>query len=264
MQDQLNNLFLKNQNVLSEIPKVSTITMLLQNEKPINIAALIQNIRNDLFCDDNLSIKQDIGKFRNCCILTLKNEINTKRKTSIKVFSNGSIHVTGATEVNDTVIMIQNTINTATIELINITNVNVQMMNVIFKCKWSICLISFFEYLNLHKKDGESVIFDKSHHSAINFKMDMSEMSGNTIGRKKTKRVTALIFKTGTIIIGGATEFSQIGCVFHRLLDCFNMCDKSMFSEKVSNEVKIPKKRGRKRKVHEIEANDNLFDVLFP
>lgn len=259
IQEKLDILFSENQNDLYEKPKVSTITLLLQNENPININALVQNVKDNLFCDDNLSIKQEIGKFRNCCILTLRNPFNIKRKTSIKVFSNGAIHVTGATDIDDTVIDIQNTINTATMEMLIIQNVTVQMMNVIFKYKWYICLITLFEFITLRKKDGESVIFDKSHHSAINFKIEMVDASS-----KKKKRTTALIFKTGTIIIGGATSFDQIEAVFNRLLELFNTCDQSIFSERAShNEVRIPKKRGRKRKVQEIESNDNLFDILF-
>lgn len=173
----------------------------------------------------------------------------------VKVFSTGTFQITGAKNFKSA--SIASTEASRIVRSLSCSDTDeatpvpkptfvVQMINGSFRIENHICLEQLYTELSDNKRIF-SMTYEKSDHPAINLKLI------DSIG----KPVTALIFRTGSVIITGASNFDSLHVM---LIDVMALLDSSCSCQyAVAAVVKAPpKKRGRKRKAE----SDMFYDSV--
>jgi TATA-box binding protein (TBP) (component of TFIID and TFIIIB) len=124
----------------------------------------------------------DTKSFYNSVTLTF---IGPKRR-SVKIFKNGTFHVTGGTSLSNTLDLVLTIISALQLD-INITDFKINMINTCVKIPIYLdmpSLLRVFPYAH----------YDKERHAAMKVKIQCEQSSRST---------TVLIFRTGNILITG-------------------------------------------------------------
>lgn len=135
---------------------------------------------------------------------------NTYSKKSIKLFPNGSVHVTGCSDLDDATLVIKQIC--ALIKMIfddqeyNIDTYRVVMINSNFVMKYTLNLSSVIQVM---KETGHKVSFNPETYSAVKI---------------KTEKATISIFCSGSIIITGAQSLNDIIETYKELLTLLPSC----------------------------------------
>lgn len=248
----------KQVNFVHIYPKPLNISNIVVSTKiNINIASSFDNFKeysekHPMGEDIHLS-KKSLG--RSCIIYKwnqkYENEKIKSKNISVKVFKNGSLHITGVTFPDEAVIisecirdyikLYENTILCSESpeeeeDEEKIHSYNLIMIQSTFDLGVTINLPKLLELWNI--EDTFAITNDK--HSAIQIKYQKNKTS-------------TFIFSTGKILITGCKNSTQLQSAHKNVCDFFeNNFDKEMYHKK-EDLVKIPKKRGRKSKM-ELDA----------
>ena len=168
--------------------RISTITMNAKYSREIDY-----NLFKDKFRPvDNWKLSEKNGKsFYNCVVVMTSDQYTNK---NVKIFPNGSIHVTGCCDLMDTVRMAKKIT-----KLINdimgydgeipTESIVTRLINTNFSCN---SVINLHRTYNKFKEAGFEVDFDSDRYSAV--KVKFTPVEGD-------RKVTVSIFSTGKILV---------------------------------------------------------------
>lgn len=252
-------------NIASQIPaQVSTITISIKIDKEFNLRNIISQFENSTIQDfiyevtgNRKSIEISNKKQFNNSIIFKCNNIPTEEnghileKQAVKVFCNGSLHITGVKDIKDALYLSE--VFTTMIELIyggdgvsgmfKIVGYEIQLMNFYFRLPGMVDgkVLKLIDVLNYLRKNTEyAVSYNNERHAGI-------------IIRSPT--FSLLIFDTGNVIICSIKETSQLiearEFIHHKL---FVLPEKFKMDKEC-----IPKKRHKK---NDIEFDYSKYLVL--
>lgn len=249
-----------NYELVSQPLQINTITIHMKTcIKQIDIVQLYNVLKTD---SKNFNYTRTIGlctqiknskkQFSNCIIFNCKDEGKT---IALKAFTNGGFHITGTHNLvhafriahkHARFIIHVLQLNSERKELIE--SIKIHMINSSFKISKTIDLEELTKNLieNQVNKNVYSVTFEKNDHPAVNIKI---------LNNEKTSKATALIFRTGSIILTGVVSLVDLTHYYSIINDilsslCFVL--KDHLNAENHNE---PKKRGRKTK----EQNETFY-----
>ena len=170
-------------------------------------------------------------KFFNQLTLTYKDEYSTK---SVKIFPNGSVHVTGGSDLLNCRLILKQ-INFIFENLLGqkvsfITH-DIVMINTNFSLNYHVNLHAVFNAFS--SDELFQITFEPDRYSAVKIKFKPSE---------EMKKVTASIFGTGKIIITGARNLKEIAFAY------------DIINQKINNTPSI-----KVKKTTEIEVFDTVL-----
>lgn len=242
-----------------------TTTMRPTNKSVIDMVQVANSV-SQLGNDFNIRVKQDKlkgkdkaktnKKFLNCIIFENNDSSNN---IVTKLFSNGSMHITGSKNVVDAFQNGYKLYQFLKLQAADTLTISVQMINATYSIGIGINVAELFQYiLTMHTSNTQIIPkLNKHNHPALIIAYhDTKEVS---------KKITVLIFTTGKIIITGAQKAHDI----HNTFDVItNIIDKAIAEKPhIRNDafLKLPKvageqkKRGRKRKADTAAFYDNLI-----
>lgn len=189
-----------------------------------------------------------------------------RKNISAKVFGNGSIHITGVTSPSEAILVSDYLcryfyaspilkdkvkVDPNENECPKTTEVNICMIQSNFDTGVQISLPEAYalwmKETNDKEKEKTRVVFNTEKHHALHIKFLSVSPS-----------LSAIIFSTGKVLITGARKPGQLSHAYHKICSFFDNSptSSSIISPRVVL-VKIPKKRGRKRKAeHSLDYND--------
>jgi TATA-box binding protein (TBP) (component of TFIID and TFIIIB) len=238
---------------------VSNMTLFFESYQPIDIELLdetiIINIENS-FKNENISFDEiklsgtrntKSSSFRNARILTIK--LNKESSRCCLIFKNGGIQIKGLRSATEG-LTLSNVVFQAIHGSKNIKthNIDVHLINSRFALKDThIDLDLLHQYLI---RDNRIATLNRERHSAVNL----------TINYRNEKNITALFFRKGNVIITGASTPLHLLSAYAFVADFLSKhtdCVQPGFNEQ---KIKVPKRRGRKRK-SEIEEKYEHLDI---
>jgi len=184
---------------------------------------------------------------------------NHQKNISAKVFGNGSIHITGVTMPYEA-ILISDFLSKFFSKLIDKNENNKPEAKTL---DFTICMIQSNFSIGRHirlaesyqiwqdkgyeNKFGASALFDYEKHRVLHLKFT-------------DEKTSVLIFSTGKILITGARSPEHLHNSYDKTCTFFdqNIDDITFIKEIDVNDIKIPKKRGRKRKIDQISAYETI------
>jgi TATA-box binding protein (TBP) (component of TFIID and TFIIIB) len=207
-------------NIASQVPaQISTITISIKIDNEFNLARITSDFENSTIQDfiyaitgNKQSIEISNKKQFNNSIIFKCNNIPTDTdgyildKQAVKVFCNGSLHITGVKDIKDALYLAE--VFTTMIELVyggdgvsnmfNIVGFEIQLMNFYFKLPGMVDgkvlrLVDVLKYLRKNTK--YAISYNNERHAGI-------------IIRSPT--FSLLIFDTGNVIICSIKETSQL------------------------------------------------------
>lgn len=219
----------------------------------INIASIVlvfdtkkDLIKQALGNDAIFEIKVSKKHFLNCVIFHYNPTSAKKNNKAIKLFSNGSLHITGAKSGVDTKHIMEVIVRVVSLLLDKQVDVvdssfNVQMINSNFSVQKAIDLLALQALL---KSKYNVVAFTKDKYPGLKFK------SGTDEGKSK---VTTIVFVTGNIIITGSKNSLAINDAYQFITTTLeqNLSQVELVGYQNAKKRKAgepPKKRGRKKK----------------
>lgn len=174
----------------------------------------------------------------------LSYHLNSTKKTkggvvTVKVFSNGSFHTTGsktqkdACKAVDRIGTFLNWITKQEIYTPGDYNIDVQLINTNFNLGAHIHIALLENYL---QKQNLSYIYDKENHPGLRM--------------KTANGITAILFKTGSVILTGAKKLSEVMDAYKYILSLLDVCITTIQNTDVPTVpvVAEKKRRGRKKK----------------
>ena len=178
---------------------VSTITLCGRLDGEVKIADVLEYLRsNDV---EGLDLPPDSPKTR---AKTFFNQITVKAgTTSIKLFSNGAIHVTGAKSLIHFIDVMGLVCRALAVTTPDdpapiLETASISMINAIFSASRTLPLRVLRQAL---EDAGHSASYDPDAYPGINAKINTSESNGT---------ITVMIFTTGNVIISGAKTPAHI------------------------------------------------------
>lgn len=237
----------KQHNFLHIQPTPLNISNIVVSTKlNINITSNFEHFKEycelNPMCENIHLSKKSLGK--SCVIFkwnqTYENNKLKNKNISVKIFKNGSLHITGITVPDEAVIItecfgnyIQKYKNTSDDEDdLSILSYNLIMIQSTFDIGVTIDLPKLHEIWNV----DESYTINNDKHSAIQIK-------------NKKDKTSIFIFSTGKILITGCKNSEQLQTAYTSVCCFFEKNINEGFYEKKQDIVKIPKKRGRKSKM---------------
>jgi TATA-box binding protein (TBP) (component of TFIID and TFIIIB) len=160
----------------------------------------------------------------------------------IKAFSTGNFQITGSKNFTSATIAVSEAMRlivglTGCTASTSNPTFKIQMINGSFKLGKHMRLEQLYnELMNDNNAGLHSLTYEKNDHPAINLKRIFNG-----------KPVTLLIFRTGSVIVTGAHSFISMLTAMKWVMEMFGRFTCCMYIPVVV--VKVPKKRGRKRKV---------------
>ena len=248
MNTTITSLYDTNFMLLQDEPFISTMTMLFTISTNINLETVVNKLEALYDCPLKLKTSKTTKSFLNCVFLSY--DTQQKHKATIKLFRNGSIHITGCkrcAEANDIALLICNRLLTSDAYIVKWT---IQLINVIVRLVSPLDIRKSFQLLQNKIKDRTDIhcVYDKDHHPGLNFKIDRPILLPN---KKSSKTITAMVFKSGTVIMSGIKKVDELE---HASKIIFDLIEEELDSIKSDTptaplEPVTPKKRGRKRKI---------------
>lgn len=256
-------------NIASSALMVSTMTILFKTTCNHDKSRIFPSIMIDLPYGEGdyqgvLLRKKKEGKlsFLNCIIFEVTK--NTHKKVVVKLFSNGSLHCTGAKTVEDAkkgadVIceLYQKQVDMLSernrLKHFNIVDFDIQMINSNFSIDTPLNLDATKDILN--QKYSMDATLNREHHPGIIIKYRDPQLS---------KPVSIIVFISGSIIITGAKCAKDLTATYQHITNILdsNMEDIRLKTPYVNkkNQPKGIKKRGRKKK-NELQEFYNDFKL---
>ncbi len=211
---------------------------------------------------DGATFEIKVGKknFLNCIIFKYNPNNRLKNNKAIKLFSNGSLHITGAKSGDDAKDIIDKVTRVLTCILAAKTPIihkeqsfDVQMINTNFSVDRAINLTALQSVL---KSKYNTTAFTKDKYPGLKFKSTSSE---------NKKKFTTIVFVTGNIIITGARCADAIYDAYEFITNVVenNLGEVELVGYQNAKKRKAgepPKKRGRKKKcvTEEFYSNINI------
>ena len=138
-----------------------------------------------------------------------------KSRKSVKLFPNGSIHVSGCGDMMDCeriLLQINCVISYIIKKKVVASDFNVHMINSNFSVNKFVNLYKVFDEFGRY---GHDATFNPDRYSAVKIKMDVSGVPGSSAGR----RTTVSIFSSGKIIVTGGKTLSEVIFAYKTILD---------------------------------------------
>lgn len=202
--------------------KISTMTLQFQTSKFDEI--------DDVFRDAGPETRM----FRNCVTIKVIN-------SSIKIFRNNSVHITGCTGITQAV----ETIHLAFPHII-MTTVTIHLINACFKFRRDVDMLRTFEAM---QHEECFVSYDTSIHAAMNIKFEKHKIGG-----------TILLYRTGSVVLAGFKVPDHLVLAVKFLTTFFDRRDDCMVQRKIA--PKVLKKRGRKSNADNEQFYQSLLGRL--
>ena len=183
----INDLFISKKNIFKQelndvlntikIISISTMTILLKlNNKKINIDILDIGIDSDFKKSQNKS-------FYNSVTFNINN-------LSIKIFSNGNIHITGYSDIDNSINLVEKLLKELDIEA-SVIDFDIQLINTNYKVKHNIKLNILNEEIN-KLQDNVFSSYDLERHMSVKIKFKIED-----------RNISIMVFYTGSILITG-------------------------------------------------------------
>lgn len=257
----MEQLYTKGQTFMTEMleianaisAKISTITIALKTNSMFNLEKVINNFhKNDIqnFIYDITGDKHSINlsnkkTFCNsiifkCCNIPTNKEGHILDKQAVKVFCNGSVHITGVKDIYDALYLGEVFITmleliyggTGVQSMFQITDYEIQLMNFYFK------LPGMLEGMTLKLVDVLSYLKTNTNY-AVTYN---NERHAGVILRSPTYSV--LIFDTGNVIICSITEPSHLQEAVDFVKDkLFKVTEHYLINKEVLNLKRICRKK---------------------
>ena len=166
-------------NVLSTIKilSISTMTILLK----LNIQKININVLN---ISPESNFKKSLKKsFYNSITFNINN-------LAIKIFSNGNIHITGYSDIDNSILLVKELLKELDIET-SIDDFDIQLINTHYKVNYNINLNILKEEIN-KIKDNVFASYDLERHMSVKIKLKIED-----------RNTSIMVFYTGSILISG-------------------------------------------------------------
>lgn len=193
---------------------MTTITSTFKINSLIDIQDLKQKMK-----DTPLRIKKK-GSTKQACVWTVKDNkffnqitveyVDSFSKKSIKFFPNGSIHVTGCSDITDchrVMAQVECCIYTFTGKVVKAFDFKVLMINANFSMN---SMLNLNSVSHIAEQSGCIVSFKPEIYSAVKIKF---------VPGSGMKRITASVFSSGCILITGAKSLSEITASYKFMID---------------------------------------------
>jgi TATA-box binding protein (TBP) (component of TFIID and TFIIIB) len=183
-------------------------------------------------------------RFRNARILSFRDHIDGGKKCLL-LFRNGGIQVKGlrsAVRGANICLAVLNALSSGE----DILDMDVHLIN--SKTSLQGFHINLDQVHQILVEDNRAATLDRESHSAVNL----------AINYKNEKKITALIFRKGSILITGSNNATQLVSAFAYVSDFFSKATHVLCTAPVAPVSDGPKKRGRKRKIVTEEIYGNL------
>jgi TATA-box binding protein (TBP) (component of TFIID and TFIIIB) len=253
------------------VPTPLTISTMTIHCKPsIDIKLCVPDLKAYLEADPSMlppglaikAAKKNKVSFRNCLLLTGPNASNPNARTTIKVFSNGGLHITGCKKIRDATQAagpvwecIHKYLGMQEEEKEKeIKDLQVQLINSNFAINTPINLDKAYAVLNSSKYNAAPV-HNKETHPGVIVKY---------IAEGMQKKVTAMLFMSGNIIITGAQNPADLLKTYCFITDFLekefdNIAYDGIFMPKKRRaEGEEKKKPGRKKKAQSMHFFESL------
>jgi TATA-box binding protein (TBP) (component of TFIID and TFIIIB) len=202
----MNELYISKKNIFKQelsdvlntikIISISTMTILLKlNIKKINIDML--NIDND--SDFKKSQKKS---FYNSVTFNINN-------LSIKIFSNGNIHITGRSDIDNSINLVERLLKELGIDA-SIIDFDIQLINTNYKINHNIKLNILNEEIN-KLQDNVFSSYDLERHMSVKIKLKIED-----------RNISIMVFYTGSILITGIKKPNELLKSFNFINDFLN------------------------------------------
>lgn len=165
--------------------------------------------------------------FKNCVIFKLRS--STTKKVAFKFFKNGSIHITGAKDLRESIRLME----TITGPSFVIKSAKINMVNATFRFPKHVDLMTAAKLMT---HENRYVSYDKGQHCAMNVKF--ADRDG-----------TILMFSTGTVSLVGGKSIDDVVFMYHYAQKFYHSHPEITTDE--CDEVKVSRKRGRRSKAEE-------------
>tara|TARA_B100001093_G_scaffold189451_1_gene182001 strand:+ start:2607 stop:3494 length:888 start_codon:yes stop_codon:yes gene_type:complete len=220
--------------ILEDIKNISS-EILLESLR-ISTITLCFNLNTDIDVEE-LSARypyKNSGKFYNCYIFNWHTKYQFKTVVSVKIFPNGKVQVAGLSNIKSCAYIIRKVCNKCsnfTSDKITISDCKIAMINSDFKLRNNLNLTSFCNILSNYsiQKNGNflSIVYQPIKYPAINCKFicdDNLEEFNNHIyqfnhKKKFNKKLSILIFRSGSIIITGGNNLEDYLNTYKYLLN---------------------------------------------
>ena len=195
---------------------ISTISSVaLLNADNISLATILRKISKF----DSI-IECNGMKFSNSVILKFKQSSKLSKNITIKLFSNGKLHITGpvtaidSLDAVDKICTILDDIFEKKKNTFKLCDFRVQMVNSNFNIERK----PFFTKAEIHKllRDHDLEAWIPEEHPAVRLKLKIEERNN------LRDKVTVLIFESGAIIITGLKSGDELLFSFKKILDIIN------------------------------------------
>lgn len=253
--------------------KVNTMTVVCKttlSNYNTSISDLKQYIEENPIERDMVVSKKNLGKTTIIVKWVQKFSDATSRNIAAKLFGNGTIHITGVTNPHEAVIIsdfftryIQDTLHTlakrhsANGATTNNSDINIDTSNT--TTNYTICMIqsNFDVRRQISLPDARTrwncqdtqVIYNIDKHRTLHIKFS-------------DVRTSAIIFPSGKVLITGARQPSHLLHVYNQVVS-FIDAEYDHITSPIVTVVKVPKKRGRKRKAeHDAFYSDDILLTL--
>lgn len=202
---------------------------------------------------------RDSGNFRNGIEFEFAKVVEGKKKPSkkaVKLFGNGSLHITGCQTLQDSEVLATILIKLLSLVLqredIEKSEVKIDMINTVFKLLHKVNAIETVQNLSTAVQQINmpcSVTYDKARFAAVNIK----------IGVEKAYLCTFFVRANGTVQMSGVKGLDALK-MFTELFS--NTFAPALCPDLTPEVPKVPKKRGRKRKIEDATFYDELRNNL--
>jgi TATA-box binding protein (TBP) (component of TFIID and TFIIIB) len=242
------------ENLLSKTPTITTMTLFFTT----TLDQLdLDFVRDTIFSIDPKSISFDIlspskdkKSFKHCFMFKIRpHELGGT--CSIKLFSNGTIHFTGAKSIasatNYCTSLLHKIANAAEVieDSLRIEDVRIQMLNCGFSFRndtrggYALKELAG-SFLSQQSLQGsiKSITYDPNHHHAVNMKLAIEEERVSTF----------LFYRSGSSLVTGVKSVADLFKTFDIIKNAVLPFVQHYQSQPVVKEKAPPVKRGRKRK----------------
>lgn len=222
--------------------QINTMTMLVEtNLNIIPMDTLKSKLSEEVLQMFGTGLKTK-KTFSNCIIFSFTYE---SRFVAVKMFSNGKLHITGlhCYEHAEAVSLKHMELVKHVLEMGDeyspkILNVSNHMINASFKLKKCIDLGNLSKLASTVKENIYSVLYEKTTHPGINIKIHDPDY--------QSKKITILVFSTGSIILTGMKNLDGLRCAFTTFMHLVDLFPQVL--KPACFLIKEKKKRGRKPK----------------
>jgi TATA-box binding protein (TBP) (component of TFIID and TFIIIB) len=224
--ESINELFISKKNIfkqeLNEVLKtikiisISTMTILLKlNKKKINIDILDIDIDSDFK-------KSQKKSFYNSVTFNINN-------LSIKIFSNGNIHITGLSDIDNSINLVERLLKELDIEAF-VIDFDIQLINTNYKIDHNIKLNILNEEIN-KLQDNVFSSYDLENHMSVKIKLKIED-----------RNISIMVFYTGSILIIGIKKPNELLKSFNFINDFLNKNYDKLYYKNETIHIKKKKK----------------------